>query len=111
VCSLGDWKQLCPVIIGGGRPEQVNASIKKDPLFSFFKTLRLSKNMRADPTEVKFREWLLNIGNAINARGSQAASPLHLQEGQIANNLDELISYCFPRQFFFDPFKYHCNIF
>jgi hypothetical protein len=67
--------------------------------------------MRADPAEVKFREWLLNIGNAINARGNRAASPLLLQEGQLANSLDELISYCFPRQFFFDPFKYHCNVF
>jgi hypothetical protein len=29
----GDWKQLTPVIQGGGRQEQIAASIKKDPLF------------------------------------------------------------------------------
>lgn len=38
----GDWKQLTPVIPGGGREDQVRASIKSDPLFrNHFKTLRL----------------------------------------------------------------------
>jgi hypothetical protein len=106
---LGDWKQLCPVVIGGGRPEQVYASIKKDPLYSLFTTLRLTQNMRADPNEVKYREWLLDVGNAKYARGNNAASPLCIPSEQICKSLDEMISFCFPRQFFDDPFRNHCT--
>jgi hypothetical protein len=29
----GDWKQLTPVVEGAGRQQQVEASIKRDPLF------------------------------------------------------------------------------
>ena len=101
----GDWKQLCPVVIRGGRPEQVNASIKKDPLFKLFTTLRLTQNMRADPDEIAFGEWLLDIGNGKNARGNNSASPLKLHDEQISNSLDDVISYCFPQRFFLDPFK------
>jgi hypothetical protein len=88
----------------------VNASIKKDPLFKSFTTLRLKKNMRADESEVLFRQLLLDIGNGKNARGNQSASPLKIPVGQLANNLDELISFCFPHQFFLQPFKYYCKI-
>jgi hypothetical protein len=99
------------VVVGGGRPEQVNASIKKDPLFSLFTTLRLTQNMRADPSEVNYREWLLQIGNAKDARGNQAASPLLIPNEQLCSTLEELITFCFPHRFFQDPFRNHCNIF
>ena len=37
----GDWKQLPPVVEHGTREDQINASIKLDPLFSEnFETLR-----------------------------------------------------------------------
>lgn len=37
----GDWKQLTPVVPRGNRQDQVDASIKSDPLFtSEFTTLR-----------------------------------------------------------------------
>jgi hypothetical protein len=66
--------------------------------------------MRADETEILFREWLLQIGNAKNARGNQSASPLNIPDGQLAKNLEELITFCFPHQFFLQPFKYYCKI-
>jgi hypothetical protein len=66
--------------------------------------------MRADETEILFREWLLQIGNAKNARGNHSASPLNIPDAQLANNLEELISFCFPRQFFQQPFKYYCKL-
>ena len=37
----GDWKQLTTVIPGSNSIEQIQASIKSDPLFRHFETLRL----------------------------------------------------------------------
>lgn len=36
----GDWQQLCPVVEHGTREDQVAESIKTDPLFELFETLR-----------------------------------------------------------------------
>jgi len=36
----GDWRQLTPVVPGEGKEGQVRASIKMDPLFSRFQTLK-----------------------------------------------------------------------
>lgn len=36
----GDWKQLAPVVVNGGKTEQIEASIKMDPMFKQFETLR-----------------------------------------------------------------------
>jgi hypothetical protein len=65
--------------------------------------------MRADESEVLFRQLLLDIGNGKNARGNRSASPLNIPDGQLAKNLEELITFCFPYQFFLQPFKYFCK--
>lgn len=36
----GDWKQLAPVVPGGLHEDQINESIKMDPLFKNFQKLR-----------------------------------------------------------------------
>ena len=36
----GDWRQLCPVVVGGKEADQVAASVKTDPQFSLFERLR-----------------------------------------------------------------------
>ena len=36
----GDWKQLAPVVEHGTREDQVAESIKMDPIFQRFQTLR-----------------------------------------------------------------------
>lgn len=41
----GDWKQLTPVVVNGTREDQINESIKLDPLFKDnFDTLRFVSN-------------------------------------------------------------------
>uniref|UniRef100_A0A183BU32 ATP-dependent DNA helicase n=1 Tax=Globodera pallida TaxID=36090 RepID=A0A183BU32_GLOPA len=53
----GDWKQLTPVILGGGNLDQLDASVKNSILFKHFTTRRLVANHRlqAEPD----REQLL----------------------------------------------------
>jgi hypothetical protein len=106
----GDWKQLAPVVEHGGRPEQVSASIKKDPLFRLFEPIRLTQNMRADPNEIELCEWLIRVGNGIDESGNRSKF-LRIKPELLCNNLDDMIDFCFPRQIFSDPFGNQCKFF
>jgi PIF1-like helicase/Helitron helicase-like domain at N-terminus len=59
----GDFRQVLPVITKGSRATCVNASILKSPLWSHFRVLKLTQNMRAGPGEQEFAQWLLEVGN------------------------------------------------
>jgi hypothetical protein len=52
-----------PVVPGQGEYGAVAASIKLDPLFDQFQTLKLTQNMRVDDGEKEFAEWLSKVGN------------------------------------------------
>uniref|UniRef100_A0AC34GLJ6 ATP-dependent DNA helicase n=1 Tax=Panagrolaimus sp. ES5 TaxID=591445 RepID=A0AC34GLJ6_9BILA len=60
----GDFRQLLPVRKNGTRAECVNLSIKNSALWETFETLSLTQNMRADPDEAEFAQFLLKIGEA-----------------------------------------------
>lgn len=67
----GDFRQILPVITGGGREEIVLAALNSSYLWENCKVLRLTKNMRlfADHDESlareikEFSEWILKIGD------------------------------------------------
>jgi len=59
----GDWKQALPVVKNGSAQDQINASIKMDPLFKLFGTLKLTINMRAEKDEKELCNWLHEVGN------------------------------------------------
>ena len=42
--------------------DQVLASIRNEPVFKLFSTIRLRKNMRADKDQIEFSKWLCEIG-------------------------------------------------
>ena len=59
----GDWKQALPVVKYGSAQDQINASIKMDPLFKLFETLKLTINMRVEQDAKDLSEWLHEVGN------------------------------------------------
>lgn len=108
----GDWKQLTPVVPGGGKAEQIAASIKMDKLFAenfetlrysfcvqiyiIYKCLRLTINMRATPDQLKLREWLAEIG-------TNNTDCLSIPKENQSSDLQEIIDFCFPAELFDNP--------
>ncbi|RWS27879.1 uncharacterized protein B4U80_03589 [Leptotrombidium deliense] len=59
----GDFRQILPVLKRAGKTQIINATIKHSSLWQNFISYSLSINMRAGPTQNRFAEWLLEIGN------------------------------------------------
>ncbi|CAF4560566.1 unnamed protein product [Rotaria sp. Silwood2] len=59
----GDFRQVSPVDRFANRSQLVAASLKSSELWSYFKIIRLNKNMRTGPGEEEFSEWLIKLGN------------------------------------------------
>ncbi|XP_076881486.1 uncharacterized protein LOC143529611 [Bidens hawaiensis] len=66
----GDFRQIPPVVQNGSRSDIVNASLSSSPIWSKYKVLRLTKNMRLMvgfrhqiwKRPIDFVEWLLELG-------------------------------------------------
>ncbi|CAI0431601.1 unnamed protein product [Linum tenue] len=70
----GDFRQILPVIPGGGREETINASIIRSPLWAHCNLLCLQENMRINSDAVNqeaifngmtFAQWVLTVGNGL----------------------------------------------
>ncbi|KAF4530354.1 hypothetical protein B566_EDAN018479, partial [Ephemera danica] len=62
----GDFKQILPVVKHGSRASCVAALISKCPdLWQHFIILRLTQNMRTNPAEIEFSNWLLQVGTGM----------------------------------------------
>lgn len=73
--------------------EQCLASIRNEPVFKLFETLRLRKNMRADQDQVDFCEWLCKVGSGKNyVKGTKE---IELPAKNLAKNGEELLDFCF----------------
>ncbi|CAF1527640.1 unnamed protein product [Rotaria magnacalcarata] len=59
----GDFRRVLPVVRFANRSQLVAASLKSSELWHYFKTIRLSKNMRTGLSEEEFSEWLIKLGN------------------------------------------------
>lgn len=59
----GDFRQCLPVQQRANRSELVDLSIKKSNLWHHFHFFSLTENMRVDPEQRDFAEYLLKIGN------------------------------------------------
>lgn len=57
----GDFRQLLPVVRAGNRTTIMEVCVVSNPLWPLFKTVILSKNMRAEG-DVEFCDWLLKVG-------------------------------------------------
>ncbi|KAL7075313.1 hypothetical protein ACQ4LE_005699 [Meloidogyne hapla] len=94
VIISGDWKQSLPVVINSSSPEaQVTVSIQCSQLYKLFLKTRLMQNMRLLPSEIRFKEWLYNLGTDISRE------KIALPKSMIVETRDELISFVFDRGF------------
>ena len=59
----GDFLQVLPVVRSANRSQLVAASLKSSELWSYFKIIHLNKNMRTEPGEKEFSQWLIKLGN------------------------------------------------
>ena len=97
VCFSGDPRQTLPVVRRGGRSQIVRACVQMSSLYSNMKEHKLSKNMRTDPEEITFSEYLLKIGNGEEEIISNLGdSVIKIPENFLVFTLDELISATFP---------------
>lgn len=59
----GDFRQILPVVQGGGRVDIVNSCIKRTKQWRRVHQLSLTQNMRTGKDETEFADWLLKLGN------------------------------------------------
>jgi ATP-dependent DNA helicase PIF1 len=62
VCVSGDPRQTLPVVKKAGRAKTVKACFQMSPLYHKMKLIPLTENMRTDPDEVEFSNYLLRLG-------------------------------------------------
>lgn len=64
----GDFRQTLPVIKGGGERASIEICVKSSPLWSHFKCLSLTENMRVNHLDTSdFSNYLLRVGNGNEA--------------------------------------------
>ena len=59
----GDFMQVLPVVPRASRSAIINASIKRNPIWPLIRKFTLTTNMRTDPNETEFADWLLKLGS------------------------------------------------
>ena len=63
----GDFRQVLPIIRNGRPAEILEICLKNANLWPTVRKFNFSQNMRALPDELDFCEWLLKIGNGLEA--------------------------------------------
>lgn len=100
--AAGDFRQIAPVVRNATRAEIVGASIRTSPLWNRFEIFSLTRPLRTrdDP---EFADWTLAIGEQrvehfrVDPDLGAAAIPLAPLRVFTAEELDEAISFAFPR--------------
>ncbi|XP_033142724.1 uncharacterized protein LOC103861187 [Brassica rapa] len=63
----GDFRQILPVIPQGTRQETVNAALNRSHLWNHCNIFLLTQNMRVEPEEKEFADWILQVGDGVAA--------------------------------------------
>uniref|UniRef100_A0A914GRB9 ATP-dependent DNA helicase n=1 Tax=Globodera rostochiensis TaxID=31243 RepID=A0A914GRB9_GLORO len=103
----GDWKQLAPVIPGGGHLDQLNASVKFSNVFRHFTTRRLRANHRLQAGQENYRRFLLRVGTAQSNNGQHR---VRLSAEMCVASRHELIDFVFSSAMLSRPLE-HANEF
>uniref|UniRef100_A0A914MFX3 ATP-dependent DNA helicase n=3 Tax=Meloidogyne TaxID=189290 RepID=A0A914MFX3_MELIC len=94
VIISGDWKQSLPVVKNSPSPEaQVAVCLQSSNLYPLFNKTRLTQNMRLQPSEVQFKEWLYRLGT--DTSGDKIAIP----KAMIVETKEQLIEFVFDKGF------------
>ena len=59
----GDFRQILPVVPRANASGILESCINRHACWSLFKMLNLSQNIRADPEELIFKDWQIDIPN------------------------------------------------
>ena len=90
----GDFQQIPPVIERGSRADIVNASLRNSALWQELRVLKLTQNMRVDPEELEFAQWLLNVGHG---RANSSENTLRVPEHMlVGSTIQDLITAVYP---------------
>ncbi|GAA0139220.1 hypothetical protein LIER_35049 [Lithospermum erythrorhizon] len=106
----GNFRQVLPVVRGGGRREQVQTSLVSSYLWPYFTKVKLTENMRArdDPG---FIDYLLRTRNGeepTNSKGQvKLPDPMIIPYTNLEDSFEALISYVYPDMNLFEssPFE------
>ena len=63
ILMAGDFRQTLPIVPRASTPTIIENCIFRSPLWQYVTHLDLTKNVRADPSEISFKTWLLELGN------------------------------------------------
>ena len=96
----GDFQQILPVVIKGGREQIVGACLQRSYLWRQVQQLHLTQNMRlggpnARQEDKDFAQWLLDVGHG---RNTDAAQNLELPDVMRlpSNSVQSLIDAIYP---------------
>uniref|UniRef100_A0A914H7G4 ATP-dependent DNA helicase n=1 Tax=Globodera rostochiensis TaxID=31243 RepID=A0A914H7G4_GLORO len=103
----GDWKQLAPVIPGGGHLDQKNASVKSSTLFKHFTTIRLTANHRLQAGQGHYRNFLMRVGSGLL---NNANLRIKLPTCMVEPDRDALINFVFPPEILKDPIAHWAEL-
>ena len=69
----GDFRQCLPIMKKALPAQIVEITIKRSNMWPYIRMLHLTQNMRVDPNEIEFKDWLSRIGNGTekNVKGTQ----------------------------------------
>ena len=94
----GDFKQILPVIIKGGKAQTMGASIRKSGLWEGLSVLHLHQNMCLDTgieAEANFAKWQLEVGQEKHTDNNSIISlPEHFKSRE--NSVASLIESIYP---------------
>lgn len=62
ILLTGDFRQCCPVSDNENIEAGILMCLKNSPLWPLLTKLQLTENVRADPNEQEFKNWLMEIG-------------------------------------------------
>jgi hypothetical protein len=109
VLISGDWKQLLPVVEGAAneRLEAVACCVKQSAVYHLFETLHLTQNMRVDPDQARWREFIYGVGTGRNYLTVNGRPTLltEIPDEVCVDDLEQLMEFCFPQEALADPLR------
>ena len=93
----GDLHQILPVVHHGDHLQIVKACVKSSGLWIHVHEIKLTQNMRVDPAEFEFAEYLLHIGNGTEKLYEEIGNQvIKVWPEYLVNTLEELVQKIFP---------------
>ena len=87
----GDDRQLLPVLPSATRNEIINISLKSSHLWKYFRKFTLSQNMRIEPDEIEFCQFVKDIGDGLlNDENNNVEVPVECIAPEASNIVDEI---------------------